>query len=92
MLEMILNPNILQLFFLVYLALTAILSAEQNGLYHFGRCHEKNFCEINLNKNQWLRRCYRKIFFLIFSSDGHFIQQQNGFCNFSRGHNEKTFL
>ena len=39
-------------------------SAEQNHLCNFGKwCYEKQFCEIILNLDQWLRRkCCLKIF------------------------------
>ena len=54
---------------------------EQNGLCNFGRGHyEEHFCEIILNLNQWFRRRFRYKIFLIFSSDGHFIQQSRTVC------------
>ena len=51
-------------------------SVERNHLFNLGRGFKKeHFCEIILNLDQWFRRrCLLKIF-LIWSSDGPFIQQ-----------------
>ena len=56
-------------------------SAEWNHLWHFGRRHhEKQFCEIILNLDQWFRRrCVLKIF-LIWSSGGPFGQRSGTIC------------
>ena len=57
-----------------------LCSAEPNHLCNCcGRHHEGQFCEIILNLNQWLRRCCLKMF-LIWSSDGPFVQLSETIC------------
>ena len=58
-----------------YLALwQPLCSVELNHLCNFGRRHhEKQFCEIVLNLDQWFKRCRLKIF-LILSFGGPFVQ------------------
>ena len=51
-------------------------SADWKRLCNLSRLHyDKNFCEIILNLDKWLFT-----FFLIFSSDGRFIQQSRTVC------------
>ena len=55
-------------------------SAEQNHLCDFGKGHnEEQFYELILNLDKWFRRCLKKIF-LIWSSDGPFVQRSGTIC------------
>ena len=50
-------------------------SADQKHLCNFRRrLHEKQFCEIILNLNQWFMRKYLLEIFLIWSFGGPFVQ------------------
>ena len=56
-------------------------SAEWNHLCNSGRGYqEKQFCEIVLNLDQWLRRRCRLKIFLIWSSGGPFVQRSITIC------------
>ena len=58
-----------------------LCSVEWNHLCNFGRRHhEEQFCDIILKLDMWFsRRCRLKIF-LIWSSDGPFVQQSGTIC------------
>ena len=60
--------------------LKPLCSMEQNHWCNFcRRHHEKQFCEIILNLDQWFRRCRLKIF-LIWSSGSPFVQWSDTIC------------
>ena len=54
-----------------------LCSADPNHLCNFGRrYHEKQFCEIILNLDQWFRRNCRPNVFLIWISGSPFVQHK----------------
>ena len=63
-------------------------SVELNHLGNFYRGHyEENFCEINLNTNQWFRRCGLMIFLILPCC----LSERNCFCNFGKGQYKDHF-
>ena len=58
-----------------------LCSADLNYLCNFGRrYHEKQFCDIILNLDQWFRRKCRLKVFLIWISGSPFVQQSVTSC------------
>ena len=58
-----------------------LCSADRNHLCNFNRRHhEKQFCEIILNLDQWLRRKCRLKVFLIWSSGSPYVQRSVTIC------------
>ena len=68
-----------------------LCSVELNHLCNFGRRHhEKQFCEIVLNLDQWFKRCSKDISYLELWWPFCSVKR-NHLCNFSRGHYEQQF-
>ena len=56
-------------------------SVEGNHLCNFGRgYYEEQFCEINLNSDQWFKRRCGLMIFLIWSSYRPFVQLSKSIC------------